>query len=395
MRKLASLLILLCLLLCSCAQPAESEPEPEVLPVPVMTEEPQIQLDLVPEVLPEPTVYWPPGMAVTVDGVTLESSGSIYVDGVLCVKLEELAQALHTQWTWLEAEGGILWRGQWVELRCDLAGFRYGGNWVELPVSPLWYEDAVYVPVNELSQGLELAVLRDREQMHLYVGSAAGVWEIPTGYRVPVIMYHGVSDDLWGMTDLFARPADLEAQLQYLQENGFTTIWFEDLARIDQIEKPVMLTFDDGYLDNYTDLFPLLQKYQAKATIFVVTGTMDYNPRNLTSAQIRELSDSGLVSIQSHTVTHPYLASQTAEEQRWELEQSRLVLTRLTGRIPYVICYPSGNYNETTLELSRELYRMGIDMNGGDYWTGSDPYQVTRWYIARSHPIEAFVDMVE
>lgn len=208
-------------------------------------------------------------------------------------------------------------------------------------------------------------------------------------------MYHGVTDDVWGGSDLFVSPSRLEEQLQYLEENGFTTIWFSDLARVDQIEKPVMLTFDDGYMDNYTELYPLLRKYQAKATVFVITDTIDLNPRNLTSDQIRELSASGLVEIQSHTVTHPYLTSLTPNDQRWELAQSRLVLTRLTGKEPYVICYPSGQRGKDTLEIARELYVLGVDMNGGDYTTGSDPYTIPRWYVARSHSMALFIDQVE
>jgi len=251
------------------------------------------------------------------------------------------------------------------------------------------------VPVEALCRGMQLGVYDDAEENHLYITPAAGQWSIPEGYRVPILMYHGVTDDVWGGIDLFVRPADLEAQLQYLTENGFTPIWFEDLAYVDRIEKPVILTFDDGYADNYHELFPLLQKYQVKATIFVVTGTMDWNPRSLTTEQIRELSASGLVSIQSHTVTHPYLGQMTREQQEEELVQSKLTLLRITGKEPYVICYPSGKYNQDTLELAAEHYRMGVDMNGGDYWTGEDPYQVKRWYVSRSNARYAFTDMVE
>ena len=68
------------------------------------------------------------------------------------------------------------------------------------------------------------------------------------------------------------------------------------------------LTLDDGYEDNYTNLFPLLKKYQAKATISVVTGSIG-QPGILTADQIREMSDSGLVEFASHTVTHPHLTS--------------------------------------------------------------------------------------
>ena len=68
-------------------------------------------------------------------------------------------------------------------------------------------------------------------------------------------------------------------------------------------EKPVILTFDDGYDDNYTELFPLLQKYNAKATIFVIPKAIG-TPHKMTAEQIYELSRSGLVSIQSHTYSH-------------------------------------------------------------------------------------------
>ena len=207
-------------------------------------------------------------------------------------------------------------------------------------------------------------------------------------------MYHGVAETTWGAAELFVRPVDMEAQLQYLTENGYTPIFFEDLARVDEIEKPVLLTFDDGYVDNYTELFPLLQKYQVKATIFVIAGTVDYNPNNLTSAQIREMSDSGLVSIQSHTQTHPYLSQLTRAQQEWELTQSKLTLTRITGKEPYVLAYPVGDTNQNTLELAALHFKQAIIMNGGDYHTSTDPYQIPRWYVSRQSTLSAFVDMV-
>lgn len=93
-----------------------------------------------------------------------------------------------------------------------------------------------------------------------------------TGISVPIFMYHAVGNDCWGEESLFVKPEELEKQLQYLSENGYETIFFEDLAHIEQYEKPVMLTFDDGYDDNSTNLLPLLQKYGMKATIFLIAG---------------------------------------------------------------------------------------------------------------------------
>ena len=95
--------------------------------------------------------------------------------------------------------------------------------------------------------------------------------DLPTpNVNVPILMYHAVGDETWGYSDLFVRPSELENHLQYLADNGYETIFFDDLSHLEDYEKPVILTFDDGYDDNYTELYPLLQKYQAKATIFVI-----------------------------------------------------------------------------------------------------------------------------
>ena len=200
---------------------------------------------------------------------------------------------------------------------------------------------------------------------------------------------------MWGMTELFVKPAEMEKQIKYLVENGYTPIWFEDLVHVDQIEKPVILTYDDGYVDNYVDLFPILQKYNVKATIFLVTATIDNNPNSLTSEQIKEMAQSGLVSFQSHTVTHPYLRGQSREMQEYELTRSRLTIARLTGRDPTVICYPSGSFDETTLELAQKYYRMGVNMNGNEYITGEDPYRVDRYYIRRQDGIGTFIQYIQ
>ena len=112
-------------------------------------------------------------------------------------------------------------------------------------------------------------------------------------------MYHAVSDDLWGYWDLFVSPETMEQELLYLQENGYETIWFEDLSHVEDFEKPVILTFDDGYDDNYTELFPLLQKYNAQATIFV--------QGNRHAAQNDSGAGAGAVALEAGVDSEPYL----------------------------------------------------------------------------------------
>jgi len=338
----------------------------------------------------EPVLFT--GCGVTVDGT--EIADCVRYKRVDCVELGAFCEALDTTWIWVGNKGGLLWDGKWIDLYGRVGGFFFGEEWCRLPVGPVVSASGVYVPLEALCRALGIGYLYDARHVRAYVTPAAGDWEIPAGYRVPTLMYHGVAEATWGAAELFVRPTDMEAQLQYLTENGYTPIFFEDLARIDQIEKPVLLTFDDGYVDNYTELFPLLQKYQVKATIFVIAGTVDYNKNNLTSAQIKEMSDSGLVSIQSHTQTHPYLSRLTREQQAWEMTCSKLTLTRITGKEPYVLAYPVGDANQDTLELAALHFNQAVIMNGGDYQTGTDCWQIPRWYVSRYSTLGAFADMV-
>lgn len=248
----------------------------------------------------------------------------------------------------------------------------------------------VYLPFDELIAALGCPLYVDEDTgVHYYTPSARH-FEIPQGVNVPVLMYHAVSDDIWGGDELFVSPSDMEAQLAYIVDNGFDAIWFEDLAHIEDYDKPVILTFDDGYEDNYTELFPLLKKYGVKATIFVIAKSPSNEEHMATEQQIREMSTSGLVSIQSHTYTHAYLDELDYESTKYEMAQSKKIITRIAGKEPIVLCYPSGRYNNYTLQLGPEYYMFGIKMNGGLYNTSADPFLVNRYYVSRYTDLYSF-----
>lgn len=208
--------------------------------------------------------------------------------------------------------------------------------------------------------------------------------------NVPVLMYHAVSDDLWGIDELFVSPSSMEEQLKYLVDNGYDAIWFEDLAHLEDYDKPVILTFDDGYDDNYIELLPLLQKYHVKTTVFVIGNAPGVIPHKMTPEQVREMSDSGLVSIQSHAYTHDNMDAMDEATTDYELSESQKAITRITGKVPYVLCYPSGKYNDYTLSLIGNYYNFGIKMVGGLYNTSDNPYLVNRYYVSRYTDINTF-----
>lgn len=265
-----------------------------------------------------------------------------------------------------------------------------------LPVQPPNVEareenGASYVPLNETVESLGLR----RGMSPSGTGyTAKEVWLSPVtpSVDVPILMYHAVSDDCWGYEELFVSPANMEAQLQYLTENGFDPIWFEDLSHLSDYDKPVLLTFDDGYDDNYTELFPLLEQYNVKATIFVIGNAMG-TAHKMTADQVRELSQSGLVSIQSHTQTHRKLGTLSDAEQLTEMTQSKDAIAAITGQVPYVLCYPEGSYNAKTLELAAQHYAFGLKMNGNLYNTDHGAYEINRFYVSRYTDINQFISM--
>lgn len=332
----------------------------------------------------------------------LETAGELYVEGEALlggislwngVKMVELRGFLNAMGQTMETEG--------EEYRFTLGEDRYvistlvGGLYRnhEKLTDPVLSQDVLYVPMEPLMESSGLDSLWDEQENTLYASRVVKASRVKSGYRVPTLMYHAVSDNTWGINELFVKPSEMERQLKYLKDNGYTTITFEDLDRVDEIKKPVLLTFDDGYRDNYEELFPLLQKYNAKATIFMISGKLSKN-HYLTPEMIAEMVNSGLVSVQSHTVSHPKLGEQTEKKQREELEKSRLAIARLTKKVPFVLCYPSGSYNNATRKIGAEYYSFGIKMNGGLYRTGVDPFLIPRYYVSRATSLSSFASMV-
>lgn len=321
---------------------------------------------------------------VWVDGQELTG---IFEEGVTLLSVTELSAI----WPWFQGSGdGKTWTYTGKadfphEIECQ-SHEDYDGS------GGICFQglDAEYwLPARWISEELGAELLWDSEKSTAYLTAPVRKRDIPQGVQVPTLMYHAVSDDLWGINELFVSPSELEKQLSYLNEQGYESIFFSDLPNLSDYEKPILLTFDDGYGDNYTELLPLLEKYDVKATVFVITGYLN-TEHYLTTEQVQALSDSGRVDIQSHTVDHQELPTLSREEQEQQLTQSRLDLARITGKIPYVICYPTGKRDDTTVELAQEYYDFGIDMNGG-LWTVQDNYyRVPRIYISREDTIDSF-----
>ena len=104
------------------------------------------------------------------------------------------------------------------------------------------------------------------------------------------------------------------------------------------------LTFDDGYEDFYTDAYPLLKKYNLKGTLYVIINRLD-TPGYVTKGQVKEMADSGLVEIGSHTFNHPDLRTKRLKDAIFEIKYSRRELKKISGRDVPTFAYPYGYFN--------------------------------------------------
>jgi len=196
---------------------------------------------------------------------------------------------------------------------------------------------------------------------------------------VPILMYHYISAppadaDVYRI-DLSVTPDNFRAQLAWLRDNGYTAIDYYDLTMAivgysELPEKPVLLTFDDGYLDNYTNAFPLLQEYGFKGTFFVITEFIDSGREGyMTWPMIEEMARAGH-RIESHSRTHPDLTEKDRDGLIWELLGSQQTIAAHIGYTPRYFCYPGGDYNEQTIALLRELDFWGAVTTANDTWHG-------------------------
>jgi peptidoglycan/xylan/chitin deacetylase (PgdA/CDA1 family) len=178
---------------------------------------------------------------------------------------------------------------------------------------------------------------------------------IPPGrsvISVPIVLYHYIRDvpkypDVLGY-NLSTTVETFKAEMDWLAANDYHPVTMEDLSAYFTENrplpgKPVVLTFDDGYLDLYTTAFPILQAHGFKAVAYIVTGFVN-QPRYVTSAMIQEMDASG-IEIASHTVTHPNLARTPPLLIAYQVQASKSWLEQLLGKPVVDFAYPSGKFS--------------------------------------------------
>jgi peptidoglycan/xylan/chitin deacetylase (PgdA/CDA1 family) len=194
--------------------------------------------------------------------------------------------------------------------------------------------------------------------------------------QLPILMYHHF-DELGSGEGRFAvNAAQFTEQLTWLQAEGYTTITISDylaaLAGAPLPERPVMLTIDDGFADQWG--FAAILRDHGMVANFLLP-----NAATLSHDQIQALSDVG--EIGGHTVSHPFLSELSPDEQAAEIRENRAWLRDLTGDDIVAFAYPYGDYDEATTSLLAEAgYQLAFDAWGGLAPIGAE---VNRWHVPR------------
>ncbi|MDY5716191.1 MAG: polysaccharide deacetylase family protein [Selenomonas sp.] len=130
--------------------------------------------------------------------------------------------------------------------------------------------------------------------------------------------------------------------------------------------KPVINTFDDGYIDNYRNAYPVLEKYNLKATIFLISDYVSTYPNYLTWADVAEMQESGIIDFESHTLSHAELDKITSAEAWQQLSGSKKALEWHLNKPINFIAYPCGSYDEELERLTKKAgYRAAFTVNYG------------------------------
>lgn len=206
--------------------------------------------------------------------------------------------------------------------------------------------------------------------------------------RVPILMYHYVSplpadaDDI--RIELTITPDIFRDHIEYLKSNGYTAVSLYEVT--DAIlngsplpQKPVVLTFDDGYIDHYRYVFPTLREYGLKGTFFIITAYADHaSPSHLSWQQINEMAADGM-QMEAHTKNHLDLRERDRDFLIYEILGSLESISAHTGTTSVMFAYPGGRYDTTTLDVIENLpVEAAVTTQHGALITTSDLLEMPR-----------------
>lgn len=205
-------------------------------------------------------------------------------------------------------------------------------------------------------------------------------YHLKDSHRLPIIMYHSVK------TFLANDPMSPEGQIKSFIKTQYHFVFVKEIPRLladwgDRSFRPAALTFDDGYEDFYTDVLPILKKYQAKATLYMICGKVGQKGY-LDWKQLRQINASGLVEVGAHTLTHPVLTDQKIAVAEEQIFKSKEKLEKMLGIPVETFCYPYGFFSGEVVTLVKAAgFKAAVSTV-----RGVDQSPENQFYLSRVRP---------
>ncbi len=210
----------------------------------------------------------------------------------------------------------------------------------------------------------------------------------------PILMYHSVSRET--NTSLCVTPENFNRQMKFLTDNNYSVITIRELIESirngkQYLPRTVVITFDDGFEDNFTHVFPVLAKHGMPAAIFLITGYIGRKDGYLTWDQVRLMQKNG-ITFGGHTRNNVYLPLITDTAGIWgEIAGSREDIKKNTGTVADFFCYPTGGFNEEIKKVVRKAgYKAACTTNRGPGRSNRDIYALKRVKITNSDTRKPF-----
>lgn len=219
--------------------------------------------------------------------------------------------------------------------------------------------------------------------------------------NVPILTYHYIGNNPnpadRQRDSLSVSPDKFQGQMEYLSNNGYTPISLDTLyaifnKQVSAPNKPIVLTFDDGYIDFYTTAFPILRRFNFHAVSFISTGLIG-GGYYMNWDQIKEIQSSGLITFENHTVTHPNLVSLSNTAVLKQMQDSKKAIESQTGYPVNFIAYPYGVSNASVQQAGRAAGFVG----GLGTWYGrasSGSYNMPRIKVSGFWSIKEFASRI-
>lgn len=261
------------------------------------------------------------------------------------------------------------------------------------PYNDYWYEATVYVKGKARTGYIHVNDVGDLP--------AKKQPKEELGFHLPILMYHQVGDNPSpSQYGLFVKEENFKEQMELLKSKGYTPIHFDEIPNIEKIKNPIIITFDDGRENNMI-AYEILKElnddnFQSKATFFII-GSRINSEGFLSQEQISEINESGIISIQSHTMTHPHFNDNEIAHRinlTYQLDESKKMLENITGKKVTTLAYPYGAYNDTVIEETKKYYDYAVTTRPGIANTKDSPYELKRVRVSYDTTLEQFKNSI-